>query len=80
MLREIQVTYGNTQPQTCKLHGELATRFGTLIDPNGHRWLICAECIDTLWSGRQFVIRDEEVNKRARELLQERLLGDLDDI
>jgi hypothetical protein len=80
MLRNVEVTYGTTPPQACKLHGELATRFGTLIDPNGHRWLICAECIDALWSKQQFVIRDEEVNRRARQLLEERLLGGLDDV
>lgn len=81
MLRNIDVTYGNvTTPMSCRLCGNLHDRFGTLIDPNGHRWLLCSECIDALWAKQQFVIRDEEVDRRARQLLEERLLGRAEDV
>jgi hypothetical protein len=36
----------------CQVHfGEipLEQRHGSLIDQNGHTWLVCGECIDKLW-------------------------------
>lgn len=29
------------------------TRFGTLVDPNGHTWLVCRNCINQLWEKAQ---------------------------
>jgi hypothetical protein len=49
----MQLTYGDTPEQMCQLHYGKATRFGTLIDPNGHKWLICSDCIGTLWKDKQ---------------------------
>ena len=80
MLRNVEVSYGELPEQVCKLHGGEATRFGTLVDPNGHRWLICAGCINSLWGENQWIIREEEVDRRARQLLEERLLGRADDV
>jgi hypothetical protein len=41
--------------QVCQLHFDASPdgRYGTLIDPNGHRWHICSECINSLWTERQ---------------------------
>jgi hypothetical protein len=74
--RNIAINFGeHPQGFMCKLHGEIAYRFGTLVDPNGHSWLICSQCIDNLWAGNQAIITEERVEERARQLLQERLLG-----
>jgi hypothetical protein len=54
MPNQIVLTYGDlADPRPCELHGGLATRFGTLIDPNGHKWIICADCINSLWEDKQ---------------------------
>jgi hypothetical protein len=71
----VQVLYGNTSPTACKLCGKTHTRFGTLIDPNGHAWLVCNTCIDNLWSGNAAFIVDSEIEDRAKQLVQERLMG-----
>jgi len=62
--------------RTCQLHGGEAERFGTLIDPNGHRWFICAECINELWHRRQAMVMDEDFKQRAVEYVLG-LLGQL---
>lgn len=53
MDRQIVLTFGDLDERACELHGGLATRFGTLIDPNGHKWIICAACIGSLWAENQ---------------------------
>ena len=54
MSNPIVLTYGDLPtPRVCELHGGLASRFGTLIDPNGHKWAICATCINGLWGKMQ---------------------------
>jgi hypothetical protein len=37
----------------CQLCFKPTDRFGTLIDPSGHKWLICSVCINTLWQNKQ---------------------------
>lgn len=27
-------------------------RMGSMTDPNGHKWKICADCITFMWRGR----------------------------
>jgi hypothetical protein len=75
----IVALYGDLSPEKCDLHGEMATRFGTLIDPNGHTWTICAECINTLWAERQMMnlepTREEKV-EGALKLLRAIWLGE----
>lgn len=69
------IAYGNLGERKCQLHGGIATIFGTLIDPNGHKWLICSACIDNFWAGNQAMITEERIEERARELIQQKLLG-----
>lgn len=73
--RNITVLYGPTTPRKCGLCGKLKARFGSLIDPNGHTWLICDDDINSLWGERAAIITDEEIEARAAQLIQERLLG-----
>jgi hypothetical protein len=42
-------------PFTCQLHFRPSPdgRYGKLIDPNGHSWDICSECINSLWQDKQ---------------------------
>lgn len=75
----VVVLYGDTASRNCKLCGKLHTRFGTLVDPNGHSWLVCVTCIDNLWSGNAAIIQDAEVEDRARQLVQDKLFGLSDD-
>jgi hypothetical protein len=75
----IVALFGDTVPTTCKLCGKTQTRFGTLVDCNGHTWLICMECVDGLWSRNAAVIVDAEIEERARQLVQEKLFGLSDD-
>jgi hypothetical protein len=75
----VNVLFGNTAPRPCKLCGETETRFGTLIDCNGHSWLICMKCVDGLWSRNAAVIVDEVIEERAKQLVQEKLFGLSDD-
>lgn len=69
------ILFGKLGPRPCKLCGNIKDEFGTLIDSNGHSWLICITCIDNLWSGNAAVITDEAVEERARHLIQDRLMG-----
>lgn len=79
--RKMTVKYGeHPQGYVCKLGGHTAYRFGTLIDPNGHKWIICTECIDYFWAGNAAVIREEEVERRAAQLLQDKILGSGDNV
>jgi hypothetical protein len=75
----VVVLFGNTKPRPCKLCGETKDRFGTLIDCNGHSWLICMTCVDGLWSRNAAVIVDEVIEERAKQLVQEKLFGMTDD-
>lgn len=72
--------YGNMSIRPCKLCGINNTRFGTLIDPNGHKWLICVGCIDNLWSGNAAIITEEQIEQRAAQLLQDKILGSGDNV
>jgi hypothetical protein len=77
--QNVMVLYGTTKPRPCKLCGKTETRFGTLVDPNGHSWLVCVTCIDNLWKGNAAIIQDAEVEERARQLVQDKLFGLSDD-
>ena len=71
----VVVLYGDTSLRDCKLCGRQNRRFGTLVDPNGHSWLVCVTCIDNLWKGNAAIIQDAEVEDRARQLVQDKLFG-----
>jgi hypothetical protein len=71
----VRCIWGHIPSRNCKLCAESKTNFGMLVDPNGHKWLICSDCIANLWAGNQAFITQERVEERARQLLQERLLG-----
>jgi len=47
-----KLRFGNISG-VCELHYGPAESFGTLLDPNGHVWLICADCIKSLWDNKQ---------------------------
>lgn len=63
----------------CQLHGAPAERFGTLVDPNGHMWLVCDVCIKALWEGRQ-ALNLEEADKERQAVAVDAALGRLRDI
>jgi hypothetical protein len=72
----------------CQVHfGEipLEQRHGSLIDQNGHTWLVCGECIDKLWQTARPPITELDANspyptpapngdgwERATQLVKER--------
>jgi uncharacterized protein with PIN domain len=74
----IQLRWGEFS-ETCKVHGETAEKFGTLVDCNGHMWLICDKCINSLWDERSFMKMQEMIEERAEEIamqkIRERLFG-----
>lgn len=47
-----KLRFGNISGD-CQLCYKPAESFGTLVDPNGHAWLICKGCIDSLWADKQ---------------------------
>jgi hypothetical protein len=47
-----KLRFGNISGD-CQLCYKPAESFGTLVDPNGHAWLVCADCIRSLWDDRQ---------------------------
>lgn len=55
------VSFGDIPNANCQLHGGTAGRFGTLVDPNGHRWLICADCINSLWEDKQGPVEGADI-------------------
>lgn len=65
------VSYGDIPNATCQLHGGEAGRFGTLIDPNGHRWLICDECIASLWEDKQGPVEGAETGETQTPILSD---------
>lgn len=73
--KTMKLVFGEGPRKDCQLCWKKRTRFGMLVDPNGHLWLICAECINTLWAGNQAIITEDEIDQRARQLIQERLMG-----
>lgn len=75
----VVVLYGKCPLRPCKLCGKDNTRFGTLVDQNGHSWLVCTDCIDGLWSRNAAIIQDEEVERRAEQLIQDKLFGTSND-
>ena len=74
------VTYGQlADDHACDICAEFKVRFGVLIDPNGHTWNICTDCINNFWHGHSFVPRQDVIDARARELIQQRLMGGMGD-
>lgn len=66
--------FGNVDG-TCQICFKVKHRFGTLLDPNGHTWPICAECINTLWHENHATTVEKEIEDKALKLIQERLFG-----
>lgn len=69
----------------CAVHGGQGSRFGTLVDPQGHAWLVCVTCINSLWGERQQMILSEteqaerdEIIDAAMHKLRESLFGPSD--
>lgn len=71
----VKVAWGHLPRRNCKLCANAHTNFATLVDMNGHKWLICADCVNNLWAGNQATITEERIQEAARQLLQDRLLG-----
>lgn len=65
--------------ERCQLCGEVKERFGCMVDPNGHFWRICADCINTLWDNNQATTLERRIEERAEEIamqrIRERLFG-----
>jgi hypothetical protein len=59
--------------ETCQLCAEVKTRFGAMVDPNGHIWRICADCINSLWDANQATKVQQRIEDRAEELAMERI-------
>jgi hypothetical protein len=57
------VSFGEIPHANCQLHGGTAERFGTLVDPNGHKWLICAGCINSLWEDKQGPVEGARIDE-----------------
>jgi hypothetical protein len=47
-------------PARCQLCWKERKRFGSLVDPNGHVWLICSKCIKKGWMKRQ-ALREQDI-------------------
>jgi hypothetical protein len=54
-------------PETCQICWKPHTRFGTLVDRVGRMWLICQDCIQSLWDERQAVNMEESERERQTE-------------
>lgn len=66
------VTFGTLPGNIpCQLCFQPKGNFGTLIDPNGHRWLICADCINSLWEDKQSLNQPDEepITDAEKELI-----------
>lgn len=55
----VKITYGDYN-HTCQVCYKPRTRFGLLVDPNGHSWRVCQKCIDRLWRKRH-AKREEDI-------------------
>lgn len=77
--KTLTMHYGEGPLLDCQVCWKKHHKFGTLLDPNGRTWLICDECIRTLWDAEQAVNMQRRVNaaaeQRAMELIQEKLFG-----
>jgi hypothetical protein len=63
------VSFGEIPNANCQLHGGTAARFGTLVDPNGHKWLICADCINSLWEDKQGPVEGARIGEDEPDTL-----------
>jgi hypothetical protein len=68
---------------TCQVCWNRNERFGTLVDRVGRKWLICQECIMTLWDDRQAINLSEKEKEREADavdkalgLIREKILGE----
>lgn len=62
----------------CQVCFNDAQRFGTLVDPNGHSWLICTGCIKGLWETKQALNQEAAQRQVAEDFINElrdKLLG-----
>jgi hypothetical protein len=55
----------------CQICYQLADRFGSLVDLNGHEWRVCGVCIDALWSDRQALNLEEAEKLRQENAVEE---------
>lgn len=53
----------------CHVCYETKERFGVLIDPVGHKWRICQDCLNALWQDRQAMNQLDEKEKQEAEAL-----------
>lgn len=60
MTSTVRIRYGEAVGFACQVCFKKRKKFGTLVDPNGHTWLICDKCINKLWRKRQ-ALRQESV-------------------
>jgi len=70
-----EIRFGDFQ-DTCQLCFRVHTRFGTLVDPVGRVWLLCKDCITSLWADRQ-ALNQEEVEKERQEVAVDAALNEL---
>jgi hypothetical protein len=75
---KVDIRWGDFS-ETCQLCFTGQERFGCLVDPNGHKWLICAVCINALWVGRQMLNMEATERDRQAEAVDS-ALGRLRDI
>lgn len=54
----------------CQICFKDRKRFGTLVDPNGHSWLICAPCINGLWEDSQALNQEEAAKGRQDDAIE----------
>jgi uncharacterized protein with PIN domain len=66
------VFYGD-KVAMCEVHGGVGTKFGTLVDPNGRKWDICATCINGLWDAAHWANLEQRAEANAEGRLAERL-------
>lgn len=77
-LKQTPIRFGNINA-VCQLCNNTRHRFGTLVDPGGHVWLICADCIKSMWDKNHWQHIQDLVEERAEEMamtkIRESLFG-----
>ena len=54
----------------CELCSRSHTRFATLVDPVGRYWLLCVDCVKSLWEDKHAVNHEEHDHVTVESAMQ----------
>jgi hypothetical protein len=69
-MRTTEIRFGDFDG-VCELCFKGNKRFGTLTDPVGRLWLLCVDCIKSLWEDKQAINQEQTGEERRKQVVED---------